>query len=60
VTGKLPESALRFRVFIDGALVDEAIIDTLSPEHIRIAGELSARHQSICQLADAGRIGVAG
>lgn len=52
VTGHLPPSALRFRVWIDGTLADETVIDTGEPNAKRLAGRASSRHQVLAAEAE--------
>ena len=48
-----PDSRLRIRLWIDGALIDEAWIDSLNPEAPAQTSALTAVHSQLAELADA-------
>jgi hypothetical protein len=48
-----PDSRLRLRLWIDGALIDEAWIDSLDPRAQDLTATVSEVHSHLAELADA-------
>jgi hypothetical protein len=48
-----PDSRLRLRLWIDGALIDEAWIDSLDPDSKTKVETVTAVHTHLAELADA-------